>query len=258
MHLSGSNDKQKAKTHMATKKRAATGSKKKTAKRKSALIVWGGWDGHTPEACAKRFEPWLKSKGFRVVVSDTLDIYTNKRRMRNFDLIVPIWTMGEITNEQWNGLRDAILDGAAVAGWHGGMCDSFRNNTEYQFMTGGQWVVHPGNIIRYKVNVTDHKDPIMKGLKDFWVKSEQYYMHTDPGNEVLATTTFSGRRGDVPWIKGTVMPVVWKRTYGKSRIFYTSLGHVNDDFEVPEVLEIVKRGILWAVGEKIVAEYQSA
>ena len=243
---------------MASSKVTGKGRTDTRGKRKSALIVWGGWDGHTPRECAERFAPWLESKGFRVVVSDTLDIYTNKRRMRSFDLIVPIWTMGEITGDQWAGLRDAVLNGADVAGWHGGMCDSFRQNTEYQFMTGGQWVVHPGNIIRYKVNVTDSKDPIMRGLKDFWMKSEQYYMHTDPGNEVLATTTFIGSHGNVPWIKGTVMPVVWKRRYGKSRVFYTSLGHVDDDFNVPEALEIVKRGMMWAVGEKIVPEYKSA
>ena len=130
------------------------------------------------------------------------------------------------------------------------MCDSFRNNTEYQFMTGSQWVVHPGGVIRYKVNITDKKDMITRGLSDFWITSEQYYMHTDPGNEVLATTTFNGRHGDTPWIKGTVMPVVWKRRYGKSRIFYTSLGHVADDFKVPEALEIVKRGMMWAAGER--------
>lgn len=231
---------------------------KQSKSRKAALVVWGGWNGHTPKACADLFAPWLESKGLRVVVSDTLDIYTNKRKMRAFDLIVPIWTMGEISWAQWEGLRDAILHGAHVAGWHGGMCDSFRDNTEYQFMTGGQWVVHPGGVIRYKVNVTDHEDPITRGLADFWVKSEQYYLHTDPGNEVLATTTFSGKHGNAAWIKGTVMPVIWKRRYGKSRIFYTSLGHVADDFKVPAVLEIVKRGMMWAVGEKIIAEYNPA
>jgi len=224
---------------------------KQGSRRKAALIVWGGWDGHTPKACADLFAPWLDSKGFRVTVSDTLDIYCNKRRMRNFDLIVPIWTMGEITGDQWKGLKDAVLNGTAVAGWHGGMCDSFRQNTEYQFMTGGQWVAHPGGIVRHKVNVTNHDDPITRGLNDFMVKSEQYYMHVDPGNEVLATTTFSGRHEGTLWIKGTVMPVVWKRRFGKSRIFYTSLGHVADDFKVPEVLEIVKRGMLWAAGEKV-------
>ena len=235
-------------------------AKKKTAKpapRKSALLVWGGWDGHTPKACAELFADWLKGKGFRVVVSDTLDIYTNKRRMRQFDVIVPIWTMGEITGAQWTGLRDAIMNGAHMAGWHGGMCDSFRNNTEYQFMTGGQWVAHPGGIIDYTVNITKSKDPITRWLKDFSMLSEQYYMHTDPGNEILATTTFSGKHQNIPWIKGTVMPVIWKRKYGKSRIFYSSLGHVADEFKVPEVFEIMKRGMLWAMGEKIVPEYKS-
>jgi len=243
---------------MATRRKATGSNRSKPVKRKAALIVQGGWGGHTPKECAERFAPWLESKGFRVVVSDTLDIYADKRRMRHFNLIVPLWTMGEISGPQWAGLRDAILGGANVAGWHGGMCDSFRQNTEYQFRTGGQWVVHPGNIIRYKVNLTNHSDPITKGLKDFWMKSEQYYMHTDPGNEVLATTTFSGRHGNAPWIKGTVMPVVWKRRYGKSRIFYTSLGHVDSDFEVPEAFEIVKRGMQWAAGSRVVPEYQSA
>jgi type 1 glutamine amidotransferase len=242
---------------MAVKKKAV--AKKKTAAkktvRKSVLVVWGGWDGHEPKECTDVLVPWLESKGFRVVVSDSMDIYTNKRRMRNFDLIVPVWTMGEITGPQWKGLNEAVLNGANVAGWHGGMCDAFRNNTGYQFMTGGQWVDHPGGIISYKVNVTNQKDPITKGLKDFAMKSEQYYMHTDPGNEVLATTTFSGRHGNSPWIKGTVMPVVWKRKYGSSRIFYSSLGHVASEFKVPEVFEILKRGILWAMGEKVVSEY---
>jgi type 1 glutamine amidotransferase len=219
-------------------------------KTKAALMVWGGWNGHTPKECADLFAPWLESKGFQVTVSDTLDIYLDAERMSGFNLIVPIWTMGQISNEQWKGLKDAALKGAAVAGWHGGMCDSFRQNTDYQFMTGGQWVAHPGGIIRYKVNITAPKDPITRGLSDFMVKSEQYYMHVDPGNEVLATTTFSGRHGGVPWIKGTVMPVVWKRRFGKSRIFYSSLGHVAADFKVPEVLAITQRGILWAAGER--------
>jgi type 1 glutamine amidotransferase len=224
---------------------------------KSALIVWGGWDGHEPKQCADIFGPWLKKKGFKVTVSDSLDVYLNARKMKNFSVIVPVWTMGEITGEQSQGLRNAILGGVGLAGWHGGMCDSFRNDTEYQFMTGGQWIVHPGGCVKYTVNVIDRKDPITKGLKDFRMNSEQYYMHTDPGNEVLAATTFSGRHGGVPWIRGVVMPAVWKRRYGKGRVFYASIGHVAKDFDVPEALEVVKRGILWAARERIVEEYRS-
>ena len=224
---------------------------------KSALFVWGGWDGHEPEQCVNIFAPWLESKGFKVTVSDTLDAYLDKRKMKRYTVIIPAWTMGQISPAQSAALCAAIRNGVGLAGWHGGMCDSFREDTEYQFMTGGQWVAHPGGIVRYTVKITDKNDPITHGLRDFRMHSEQYYLHTDPSNEVLATTTFSGRHGGISWIRGAVMPVVWKRRYGKARVFHSSLGHVARDFDVPEVQEIVKRGILWAAREKVTPEYTS-
>lgn len=210
-----------------------------------ALFVWGGWEGHEPKQCVDIFAPFLRDQRFEVEISHTLDVYLDERKMRSLNLLVPVWTMGTITNEQERGLLDAVKSGVGIAGWHGGMGDSFRNNTEYQFMVGGQWVAHPGGVIEYEVNIISHDDPITKGLKDFRMKSEQYYMHVDPSNKVLATTTFQGT-GNAPWIKSCVMPVVWKRMYGKGRVFYTSLGHVAKDFDVPEAREIVERGMLWA------------
>ncbi len=212
--------------------------------KKKALMVWGGWLGHEPQQCTAIFAPYLESQGYDVTVSDTLDSYLNKELMMSLDLIVPVWTMGTITNEQEKGLLDAVMSGIGIAGWHGGMGDSFRNNVEYQFMVGGQWVAHPGGVIDYEVNITKRDDPIVAGLDDFAMHSEQYYVHVEPANETLATTTFNGDHAH--WIDGSVGPVVWKRKYGKARVFYSSLGHVAKDFDVPEVLEIVKRGMLWA------------
>ena len=213
---------------------------------KKALITWGGWDGHEPKECAAVAESVLKAEGFDVETVATLDVYTDEALMKSLDLIVPAWTMSQITSEQEAGLLEAIKSGVGIAGWHGGMGDSFRPNTEYQWMVGGQWVAHPGGIVDYTVNITKHDDPIVAGLNDFQMQSEQYYMHVDPGNEVLATTTFSGAYGDAPWVAGTVMPVVWTCMYGKGRVFYSSLGHVAKDFDVPQVKEILHRGMLWA------------
>ncbi len=211
-----------------------------------ALIVWGGWDGHQPRQCAELFAPFLRGEGFQVTLSDSLDAYLDPALMAGLSLIVPIWTMGSITDAQLRGLLDAVKAGTGIAGWHGGMGDSFRAATEYQFMVGGQWVAHPGDIIDYTVKIIDRDDPITAGIADFHVHSEQYYMHTDPGNQVLATTTFSGVEGNVPWIAGAVMPVVWKRMWGRGRVFYSALGHQAAEFEVPETREIMQRGMLWA------------
>ena len=211
---------------------------------KSALFVWGGWEGHEPKQCVDIFAPYLQEQGYEVEISNTLDTFLDEEKIKFLDLIVPVWTMGTITREQEKGLLEAVKSAVGIAGWHGGMGDAFRQNTEYQFMVGGQWVAHPGGIVTYEVNIINHEDPITAGIPDFKMTSEQYYMHVDPSNEVLATTTFSGEH--IPWIKGCVMPVVWKRMWGKGRVFYTSLGHVAKDFEVPEALEIVKRGLLWA------------
>ncbi len=211
---------------------------------KRVLFVWGGWMGHEPDKCRDIFVPWMESEGAKVTVSETLDIYINLDLKKEFDLIIQAWTMGTITSNQEKALLEAVKSGVGLAGWHGGLGDSFRNNTEYQFMVGGQWVAHPGGVINYRVNITDHKDPVTKGLKDFDMHSEQYYVHVDPNVKVLATTTFTDQNDS--WIGGNVVPVVWKKIYGIGRVFYSSLGHVASDFSVPQALEIQKRGIRWA------------
>jgi len=210
----------------------------------NALMVWGGWEGHEPRAAVDVFAPLLEAQGFSVTVSDTLDAYLDEARMRTLALIVQCWTMGTITDAQEQGLLTAVAAGTGLAGWHGGLCDAFRNNPTYQWMTGGQWVAHPGNVLDYTVNITVKSDPITAGIDDFQMHSEQYYLHVDPSNEVLATTTFGGV--EAPWTAGCVMPVVWKRYWGQGRVFYSSLGHVAADFDVSPCREIMRRGMLWA------------
>jgi uncharacterized protein len=212
----------------------------------TALMVYGGWDGHEPKQCVDVFAPILEGHGFDVQLSDTLDVYLDADRLTSLDLIVPVWTMGTITKEQEKGLLSAVEGGVNIAGWHGGMGDSFRNNPDYQFMVGGQWVAHPGNVMDYGVTIVRPDDPITTGLNDFQMHSEQYYLHVDPSNEVLATTNFGGDH--VSWIAGTVMPIAWKRRWGNGRVFYCSLGHKAHDFEVYEARTIVERGMLWAAG----------
>jgi len=217
---------------------------------KRALIVWGGWDGHEPQAVAELFDEILRGEGVDTVVSDTLDAFTDEALMASVNLIVPIWTMGEITAAQCDPVVAAVRDrGVGMAGCHGGMCDSFRSNTEWQFMTGGQWVAHPGNDgVRYTVNMTSVSHPITEGLSDFEVVSEQYYLHTDPGNLVLATTHFPHSDHTDPHGENPCeMPQVWVRKHGRGRVFYSALGHNRAVLENGTSRELMRRGFLWAM-----------
>jgi uncharacterized protein len=210
---------------------------------KKALIVWGGWHGHEPEQGAHIVRDILQKNGFEVRVETQTSAFADPA-LAQLDLIVPIYTMSKIEKEECTNLAAAVRSGVGLAGFHGGMCDSFRDSVEYQFMTGGQWVAHPGGVIDYRVNISKRQDPVMAGLSDFDYRSEQYYMHVDPSNEVLATTTFSGEHAE--WITGVVMPVAWKRRHGQGRVFYSSLGHVAAEFQVPQMRTIFERGMLWA------------
>jgi hypothetical protein len=214
---------------------------------RSALIVWGGWAGHQPEQVAGIFAEGLREHGFAVEVATTLDALSDSARLRALDLIVPIWTMGTIAPHQLRPLLDAVQGGVGLAGCHGGMCDAFRDAPDYQFMTGGQWVAHPGNDgVTHDIHIVDHDHFITSAAQDFMVSTEQYYMHVDPANHVLATTRFPVADGPhVP--NGPVdMPVAWTKFYGAGRVFYCSLGHHAEVVRQPEVLRLCLRGMLWA------------
>lgn len=211
---------------------------------KKALIVWGGWEGHTPEAGAARVAGLLEEEGFSVEVQPGTAALADPA-VRDLSLVVPIMTMWKIEKPELENLLAAVKGGVGLGGYHGGMADAFRQETEYQFMVGGQWVAHPGNIIDYEVEVTKPDDPVMAGIPaSFPYRSEQYYMHVDPRVEVLATTRFSGEHAE--WIEGAVVPQVWKTRYGKGRVFFSALGHVDSEFDVPEMATILRRGLAWA------------
>ncbi len=215
---------------------------------RKALIVWGGWDGHQPEQVSNILEAVLKDEGFEVLRHDKLAPLHDAALLDTLSLVVPIWTMGGPDDKPGDAIFKAVAEkGVGIAGCHGGMCDTFRSHTEWQFMTGGQWVSHPGNDgTTYRVNVIKTGSPITQGIDDFDVCSEQYYMHVDPAIKVLATTRFPVAAGPhTP--NGTFdMPVVWTKYYGRGRVFYNSLGHQANIVESEPCLTLMRRGFLWA------------
>ncbi|MEK6248179.1 MAG: ThuA domain-containing protein [Planctomycetales bacterium] len=233
--------------------------------KKAALFV-GGWEGHKPTTFSDWCEALLQAEGFVVEIYDTLDPLADPEGMADVDLIVPIWSSarsshkpeyGNMTKPQEDGLLKLIATGCGIGGWHGHMGDAFRDRPTYHFLIGGQFVAHPpgwpdnpvpsDDFVDYDVTITAPDDPIVAGIESFRLHSEQYYMLVDPSNDVLATTTFSGEH--LWWIEGNEIPVVWTRRWDKGRVFYCSIGHTLDDLKVPQVADIVRRGLVWAARE---------
>jgi uncharacterized protein len=215
----------------------------------TALIVRGGWEGHEPKPVAETIGEQLSARGFDVEIANTLDAFKDAEKLKALSLIVPVWTMGRIEAEQLNPVTAAVRAGVGIGGCHGGMCDSFRDATEWHFMTGGQWVAHPGNAgVTYTVHIAEPDHFITRGTSDFQVTSEQYYLHIDPANRALATTRFPSPGADGPHVtNGSVdMPVVWTKMYGEGRVFYSSLGHSAATVREPDPLRLLVRGLLWA------------
>ena len=222
---------------------------------KKALIFQGGWDGHEPVLVSQRFKRILEDEGFNVDLQNTLDCLADLEKLLALDLIVSCWTMGEIKREYTENISKAIGSGVGLAGCHGGMCDSFRNDTQWQFITGGQWVSHPGGDgVNYTVNILSKSNPITEGVEDFPVSSEHYYLHVDPAIEVLATTRFPAISYYNISNKPVDMPVVWTKMWGNGRVFYNSLGHHDDVFDKsPNAEVLMRRGMLWAAAGKVYA-----
>ena len=223
---------------------------------KKALIFWGGWDGHEPEKVSLRFKRMLEKNGFSVDVFKGLECLEDGEKLFEYDLIVPCFTMGEISKECVKNISHALSRGVGMAGCHGGMCDSFRKSTHWQFITGGQWVSHPGGDgITYTVNVRPGSSPIVEGIEDFEVTSEHYYLHIDPSVEILATTRFPLVNYYHAANKPVDMPVAWTKYWGLGRVFYCSLGHHDDVFDnAPSASALMERGMLWAADGKAYAQ----
>lgn len=212
-----------------------------------ALIVQGGWDGHQPKEVSELFARVLREEGFEVEVSDTLEAFADGEKLKGLSLIVPVWTMGKLEGKYGQNVLAAVASGVGIAGAHGGMCDSFRENSDWLFLTGGQFAAHPGNDgTKYTVHMGPVRHPITDGIQDFEVATEQYYMLVDPSNTVLGYSKFPNAPGDYAGNGPMNMPVIWTRTWGKGKVFYNSLGHQANVLAAEPCLTIMRRGFKWA------------
>jgi len=227
--------------------------------RRNALVVRGGWEGHEPVAATDSFVPFLQQSGFDVRVEDSPAVYADPAVMTATDLVLQCVTMSSIEDAALTGLRTAVDAGTGLAGWHGGVVDSYRSSASYLQLMGGQFAEHPGkpaqerrgvaadNFVPHRIELTaaGREHPVTSGVEDFELTTEQYWVLADDYNDVLATTTQAVRPGD-PWTRPVTSPAVWTRQWGRGRIFVCTPGHSLDVLADPRVRGIIERGLLWA------------
>lgn len=209
---------------------------------RKALIVSGGGPLHQPQEIAGILAELLRQENFEVEVSNTWDVFDQREKIMKMNLIVPNWGEASATPQQLNNLFDAVSSGTGLAGLHAGMGYTFPGNSRYHLMVGGLFAAHPGN--HFRVLIRDPNNSITRGIPDFDVTTEHYYMLTDPSIEVLATSYYETYPPEV-W-SPVFMPVVWIKKYGKGRVFYNALGHTPEIVLMPEVLTLMRRGMKWA------------
>lgn len=226
---------------------------------KSALVVRGGWEGHQPVEATELFIPHLRANGYDVRVEESPKVYAELDYMAGVDLIMQCVTMSTIEPDELAGLQAAVEAGTGLAGWHGGIADSYRNSSDYLHLIGGQFACHPGkhpdkrageqsdNYVPYLISMLPaaRTHPITEGLADIELVTEQYWVLCDSYINVLATTTQAVRAWD-PWRRPVESPAIWTRQWGQGRIFVTTAGHRTDILQQPSVKTIIERGLLWA------------
>jgi type 1 glutamine amidotransferase len=187
-----------------------------------AFVTFGGWEGHRPRACAEWAAELLQREGFEVELSDALAPLPE-----DLSLIVPVWSVAEAPDEEIDALVAAVDGGAGLAAFHGAAATFHRHNA-YKRLVGGTFVWHPEER-EFEVELA--------GGGSFRVMTEQYYLHVDPANDVVASTTFP---------EAGVMPVAWRRHQGKGRVFYSALGHAPEVLDLEPVRALFIEGALWA------------
>ena len=140
----------------------------------------------------------------------------------------------DLAPAQEEGLFGFVAGGKGLVGIHG---TGWWIGGRAADLLGGHANWHPPGLT-FTVRVEDEAHPAMEGIQDFEVDDEIYISAYEPRLQILASAQWHG---------GT-FPVVWVKTYGSGRIFYTALGHGPGTFARPPVQTMLCQGVRWAAG----------
>ena len=211
-----------------------------------AWILTGGWSGHDPEGVAAWTAERLAALSLSAEVVRDLDALLDPA-LDGLALLVPNWSWGQLSRPQEAAIVAAVERGLGLVGTHGGMGDAARGSLAYQWLVGGQFVAHPGDVCPHRVTF-DSGSTLLGDLPAVELMTERYVMLVDPAVTVHARLTLGA--DPLPWLDGVQLPVAWTRRWGAGRVAYLSVGHSVDDLRVPEMATAFERLAGWARGDQ--------
>ena len=195
---------------------------------------------HDSEKLADIFTKEYFKAGINITYTTDRDDM-NEKTLSQYDGLILYANYDSITPSQEKALLDFVKGGKGFIPIH---CASycFRNSPEVVEMIGGQFKTHGYD--SFSSVIIEPNNPVMKGVHNFTTKDETYVHDKISKNIEVLMERVDGDHHE---------PYTWIRPYGKGRVFYTAYGHDETTFNNPEFLQLVKNGIMWAIGDEVKA-----
>ncbi len=237
----------------------------KPAKPRKALVFWrceGFYHGSIPVVNKALDIMGEKTGAFEVTMcTDDYSVFTAEK-LRQFDVVILNNTTHlkfspKETPERCKALMDFVKNGKGIVGVHAAT-DNFYEWEEGMEMMGGKFTGHPwtsGGTWAFKIDQPDH--PLMAAFKGRGFKAKDEIYRTDPPlysrekQLVLMSLDMSdpATKAKAQKPEDADVGTSWIKDWGKGRIFYCSLGHNNEIFWTPAILQHYADGIQFALGD---------
>ncbi|MCB1228781.1 MAG: ThuA domain-containing protein [Verrucomicrobiae bacterium] len=183
-------------------------------------------------------------------VTTTVAAFGDADYLDHFDAVLLYANHQEIDPTHWQNLKTFIENGGGFVPIH---CASwcFQNIPEFDQVVGGRFAHHQTGVFRPKTIAPDHA--AIQNVPEFeaWDETYVHERHNPEGRTVLQVREVAENDNITepePW--------TWVREQGQGRVFYTASGHDERVWNLPAFQQLLKRGILWAVGDTRRSSYE--
>lgn len=189
-----------------------------------------------------------KEKGFGIDLTEDAGQFTTEN-LKKYNAVIWLNTTGDVLNDaQQAEFERYIQAGGGYLGIHAAT-DCEYGWPWYNQLAGAWFLDHPmtpSNVQKGKFNTVDHSHSASKDLPHQFERSDEFYSfkNINPAIKVLVKideTSYIGGKN------GADHPMSWYHEFNGGRSFYTAMGHTDESFSEPLVLNHIWGGLEWVM-----------